>query len=329
MSACHVPIFRIEHYMSAVALFSRRQDDRRGGSDDVLKYDNLPETLRVQIVHIFNDVLGDASYFDKVVVVRNTYAAIVTTLRREYGVFELPPTNRRARSEYTELQDFILNEFNVERVLDAVELTCRAIDKSARSPHYSGRLDNYAKVTNAFNELNLRFRQHTLGYRYDVPSEQIVRIDSELVHSEVIKPALALLADPIYRGVQEEFLNAYEHYRHQRPKEALVNAVKSLESMAKTIADRHDWKYSPKATAKNLFDLLFEKELIPSIWASQYAGLRSMLESGVPTARNRLSGHGQGSEIVDVPDHFVAFAMHQTAAAIVFLADAETALQRG
>jgi hypothetical protein len=99
--------------------------------------------------------------------------------------------------------------------------------------------------------------------------------------------------------------------------------------MAKTIADRHDWKYSPKATAKNLFDLLFEKELIPSIWASQYAGLRSMLESGVPTARNRLSGHGQGSEIVDVPDHFVAFAMHQTAAAIVFLADAETALQRG
>jgi hypothetical protein len=162
-----------------------------------------------------------------------------------------------------------------------------------------------------------------------VPSIQIVRIDSELVHSEVIKPALALLADPMYRGVQEEFLGAYEHYRHRRPKEALVDALKSLESMAKTIAEKHQWEYSPKATAKHLFDLLFEKELIPPMWASQYTGLRSMLESGVPTARNRLSGHGQGSEIVDVPDHFVAFAMHQTAAAIIFLADAERALQCG
>lgn len=51
-----------------------------------------------------------------------------------------------------------------------------------------------------------------------------------------------------------------------------------------------------------------------------------MLESGVPTARNRLGGHGQGAEVVSVPNHFVAFALHQTAAAIVFLAKAEETL---
>jgi hypothetical protein len=316
--------------MSPVAsLFSRRQSERQGESNDVLQYDDLPETLRVQIVHILNDVLGSETYFERLTAVKNAYRAIVTTLRREYGVFELPPTSRRIRSEYTELQEFVLHEFNVERVLDALELACKVIHGHARSPHYVGRRDSNAEVTNAFAELNLRFKQHAVGYRYDVPSVQIVRIDSELVHSEIIKPALALLADPMYRGVQEEFLGAYEHYRHQRPKEALVDALKSLESMAKTIAERHQWEFSSKATAKHLFDLLFEKELIPPMWASQYTGLRSMLESGVPTARNRLSGHGQGSEIVEVPDHFVAFAMHQTAAAIVFLADAERALPRG
>lgn len=51
-----------------------------------------------------------------------------------------------------------------------------------------------------------------------------------------------------------------------------------------------------------------------------------MLESGVPTARNRLGGHGQGAEIVQVPMHYVSFALHQTAAAIVFLATAERLL---
>jgi len=65
---------------------------------------------------------------------------------------------------------------------------------------------------------------------------------------------------------------------------------------------------------------VFEKGLVPPIWAQHFSGLRGMLESGVPTARNRLGGHGQGTDIVDVPKHFVAFAIHQTAAAIVFLA---------
>jgi hypothetical protein len=45
----------------------------------------------------------------------------------------------------------------------------------------------------------------------------------------------------------------------------------------------------------------------------------------VPTARNRLGGHGQGSEPVDVPEHVVAFVLHMTAATILFLAQASDA----
>jgi hypothetical protein len=47
-----------------------------------------------------------------------------------------------------------------------------------------------------------------------------------------------------------------------------------------------------------------------------------MLESSVPTVRNRLGGHGQGTEVVKVPSHVVAYALHMTASTIVFLADA-------
>jgi len=172
--------------------------------------------------------------------------------------------------------------------------------------------------------LNARFLQHGFGYRFE--AHDIVRVDSEVVHAEVIKPALALLHNKKYKGAEAEFHLAFEHYRHGRAKEALAECLKALESTIKAIAKSRGWKHDPNATAKPLMDLMFEKQLIPQFWAQQFSGLRGMLESGVPTARNRLGGHGQGAEIVSVPSHFVSFTLHQTAATIVFLAKAEEAL---
>ena len=72
-----------------------------------------------------------------------------------------------------------------------------------------------------------------------------------------------------------------------------------------------------------MIQICFDNELIDSFWQSYYSSLRSLLESGVPTVRNKLSGHGQGTTPTTVPDHLVAYMLHMTAAAIVFLAEAE------
>jgi hypothetical protein len=144
-----------------------------------------------------------------------------------------------------------------------------------------------------------------------------------LLHAEVVKPALALLRTKEYVGAQEEFLKAYEHYRHGRTKEALAECLKALESVMKAICAKRRWKHDPSATSKHLIQLLFDKGLIPSFWQQHFAALRSTLESGVPTARNKLGGHGQGTEIREVPMHLVAYVLHLTAAAIVFLVEAE------
>jgi hypothetical protein len=128
----------------------------------------------------------------------------------------------------------------------------------------------------------------------------------------------------MYEGAEAEFHSAFEHYRHKRPKEALADCLKCLESVMKAIAKTRAWPYDEKATSSKLIALMFEKEVVPQFWAQHYSGLRAMLESGVPTVRNRVAGHGQGAAIVEVPDHFVAFALHQTAAAVVFLATAES-----
>jgi hypothetical protein len=171
--------------------------------------------------------------------------------------------------------------------------------------------------------LNLRFLEHGVGYRFD---DRIVRIDSELLHAETVKPALALLRAPEYAGAQAEFLAAHEHYRHGLTKEALNECLKAIESVMKAICAKRGWKHDPNATSKTLIQVLFDNGLIPLFWAQHFSALRSTLEAGVPTVRNKLGGHGQGTQVVHVPAHLVAYVLHLTASSIVFLAAAEKAL---
>lgn len=307
-------------------LFSKRQAKLRGETPDVFVYDALPQELRVQIVHIFRDYLGSEGDSERSSnLVARAYEHIVSALCREYGLFKLPGAKDHGGRDYvSELFSFILREHNVERVLDAVELACSVVDLQSRRWDYNHRQEADREATAALAELNARFQQHGIGYRFE--AGKILKVDSEFVHAEVVKPALTLLHEAKFKGAEAEFHNAYEHYRHRRMKEALADCLKSLESTMKSIALSKKWLFDPKDTAKPLINLMFEKQLIPLFWSQHFSGLRAMLESGVPTARNRLGGHGQGAEVVEVPSLFVAFALHQTAAAIVFLAQAESEL---
>ena len=188
------------------------------------------------------------------------------------------------------------------------------------------RLTNSSQIADdAIAELNVRFREHGIGFQF--LEGLIVQVDSEYVHSEATKPAIGLLREKHYAGAQQEFLNAHQHYRKGETKEALNDCLKAFESVMKAICEKRGWSYPRDATARALIDVCFENELIPSFWQSQYSGLRTLLESGVPTGRNKLSGHGQGTAPVEVPGHIAAYVLHMTASAIVFLAEAEAQLQ--
>ncbi len=145
----------------------------------------------------------------------------------------------------------------------------------------------------------------------------------DFIHTEIVKPALRLLGQKQYAGAQQEFLKAHEHYRKGNAKEALNECLKAFESVMKAICDKRGWSYSNNATSKPLIQVCFDNGLIPSFWQSHYSSLRNLLESSVPTGRNKLSGHGQGTTPEAVPDHLVAYMLNMTASAIVFLAEAD------
>lgn len=315
--------------MAIFDLFSKRQKALRGEVPDVFTYENLPNALRVQIVHIWTDMLGsDRDYYDTyghADTVKSAYKFIVDTLCREYGLFKLPTAEKYNERMYlNELANFLLQVDEVEKQLDIVELSFRYIDRLTREYRHLGRSNASECADAAISELNSRFKEHGVGYQF--VEGEIVRVDSELLHVEAVKPALRLLNEIKYKGAQQEFLSAYEHYRHGKHKEALNDCLKSFESTMKAICDKRKWPYQPSATAKTLIQVCFDNGLVPPFWQQQLSSLRSLLESSIPTGRNKLSGHGQGSTPTVVPDYLVAFMLHMTASTLVFLTTAEKEL---
>lgn len=313
--------------MSIFDLFSKRQKQLRGEVPDVYTYDSIPQPLKVQIIHIWKDALGDENeYRDSYLGTGRAYKFIVDTLCREYGLFALPTTSKSYgdRNYLGELANFLLQEEGAERVLDAVELSFRYIDRMTRRHEYRHKQNASKTADDAIEELNDRFKEHGIGFQF--ADGEIIRVDSQLIHAEVVKPALSLLNGKLFAGAQAEFLKAHEHYRHGNSKEALTESLKALESVIKVICAKRQWTHDPNATSRQLLQVLFQNGLIPSFWEQHFSALRSTLESGVPTARNRLGGHGQGGTITEVPGFLVGYVLHLTASAIVFLVDAEKAL---
>jgi hypothetical protein len=316
--------------MGVFDLFSKRQKRLQGKVPDIYTYEDIPAPLRVQIVHIFRDTLGNEvqyetrdTYTDRYTYpeIRKIYRWFHNTLCREYGVFSLVEYPKDAISD---IFQFLLEEKKYEKVLDVIELGFALIDCDTRNYEYLYRQDASKRANDAISELNARFQEHGVGYRYE--NGKIIRIDSELIHEEVVKPALKLLSDGFYKTANNEFMQAHEHYRHRRYKDCLTWVLKSLESAMKAICDKRKWAYNKEDSAKRLIEICFKNNLIPDFWQSHFSALRATLESGVPTARNLMGGHGNGTSPTTVPQHLAAYCLHMTASTLVFLIEAEKSL---
>lgn len=309
--------------MTITDIFSKRQKRLRGEVPDVYTYDTFPDSFRVQIVHIWRDCLGnEEAYRFDCGKVRDGYKLIVDILCREYGVFKLIGHGLTERHYMGELIDFFLQEQEPERIVDVIEISFRFADMFARGYDHWQKRNASEIVDTALKELNARLKEHGIGFQFE--EGDMIRVDSQLIHAEVVKPALKLLSNKEYAGAQQEFLNAYEHYRHGNYKEALNEALKSFESTLKTICTKKGWAIDVQTdTSKKLLDVCYTNGLIPAFWQGHMSALRSLLEGGVPTGRNKLSGHGQGSVPTKVPEHIVSYILHMTASAIVFLVKAE------
>ena len=298
--------------MGILDIFSKRQRRLRGEFPDVYQYDDLPSGFRRQFVFILEDVFTPNGDPYRAPSWRfESFKVLHDGLARELGLFQLTAGENDPRLG---LINFFLSTKNVDDALSVIETSLI----SARSAQRQRQFISFKMMANdAAKELNTRFSEHGIGYQFE--SDEIVRVDSQFLHQEVVKPALQLLKAH-YAGANEEFRKAHEHYRKQRYSEAVNECLKALESTLKIICKKRKWAFDEKKdTAQKLLQIVFKQELVPTYLQSQFTSLKSVLESGVPTIRNRESGHGAGEEPRHIPQYLAAYVLHLTASAIVFI----------
>lgn len=307
--------------MPIIELYSaRKRALERSGQTDVYQYDQIPPHLRVQIQQIFSDAIGPYDEYDAYGVRasenNDMWRFIHKTLCRERGVHSLI---RGRHNPYEELMGFVESAADSDEILDFVELGARCIDKVySQLSEYDRRTKGITQEPEAaLNELNHRFRMAGVGYQYE--AGLIVRVDSQFLHEEVVKPALSLLMLPGFSGPQAEFTEAHRHYRTGDFKDAVTWAGKAFESTMKAICDRKGWAYDGGARASDLIKVLRRNKLWPDYLDPSFDQLLATLGSGLPQVRNQDGAHGDGAVQKKTPGYVAAYAIHLAASKAVLM----------
>jgi len=112
-----------------------------------------------------------------------------------------------------------------------------------RSPCQEGGITPYGDEDPAEGivELNERFLRAGVGYQFE--NGQIIRVDSQYFHAEVVKEALRLLSEPAFEKANAEFMTAHRHLREGKLRDCNTAAPRSMETVLKVICDSRNWTY--------------------------------------------------------------------------------------
>ena len=211
-------------------IYSRRiKQERRAISPDVYQYDSIPSKLKVQIVRVFQDLMG-IPVSDGSVVSETAWRSFHNFFCREKGFFKL-----EGRSLYSACIDYFLSDIETEDALDWIEIAILVAAWTHETyDEYDRRTEGITtKIDDGAEELNARFLDHDTGYQ--IANGKIIRIDRHFVHSEIVKPALIFLQEQDFQAANKEFMLAHKHYREQNYKDSVVAAHRAFESTLKAI----------------------------------------------------------------------------------------------
>ena len=301
--------------------FSKRQKRLKGEVVDVFTYDEISHPLRVQICHIWRKCFGVNA---RDYIGRNpAYEHLHASLAEEFGMFNFPIFLDR---HDTAIIDFF-QAATTEQALNMIDYSFRHAILMHKDRAWAYMFQVQISSEEAISDLNKRFMERGLGYAFVEGEEPgLIRKDNEHLHKEVVLPALRLMHEQGFGGANEEYRKAHEHYLHGRKKECIAECLKAFESTMKTICSKKKWAYKETDTAKKLIEVCLRNELLSPFMQSHLGAIQSLLESSIPTVRNKLGGHGQDEDPIDVPQFYAEYLLHETATTIVFMVEAYKSL---
>lgn len=299
--------------MKLFEIFSRR--NKLVKTKDIYEYDKISSTFRNQFVHLILKLLPNETHKAE-----RFWDEMEQEINIELGLLNL----KNGQRSMARIFNYYLNCEDVQAldIMDIIVFRLATLAELVKANY--GYSSDFAEIDRnmdyIFNRINQKLQQNSLGY--EIIDKQIVRVDNQYVHNQVVKTAVQLLHEQKFDSVSEEFLKAHEHYKNGDYKDAIVNAGKAFESVMKKICAEKKYQYDAKKdTASTLINILLKNEFIPEYLQNQFVGLRNTLQNSVPTLRNKFGGHGQGDEIVHVPKSIVTYTLNLCATNIVFLVE--------
>ncbi len=304
--------------MAVFKSFSQREKKRLGEFADVFTYDEVPEPLRVQIVRIWERFLGVPG--SEATSNNGLWKVLKLGIEEMLGIHDITIDPFSGDSKQI-VSRFFRSRADQKAALDVIDfIASKMYDFERRSV-----IRYNASLAETIEDINTRFGECSLGYEIVHHGNQrpyLIRKDSEHLHHDVVLPALRLLYEEQFAGADDEYRRAHEHHRKREYDDCLVDCLKAFESTMKTICNQRGWTYAPSDRAKNLIEIVVKKGLFPTFIESHLTSIRSGLENGVPTIRNKMGGHGQGEALEPVPEHFSEYMLHETAAVLLLLVKA-------
>jgi hypothetical protein len=298
---------------------------QKAGTPEVFQYDSIPEKLKGQIYHIWHDFFEQEGINNKDK--HDIYEHIYKILLKETGkkrlyfnglFFDDNPANQ--------IEKYFENLDNVDAALDTIGVIFYIVEQVQKITQQNPYSKLRYTADEAIKDLNIRFKENAVGYQY--LNSKIIRIDNQLLHETAVKPALQFIHQKEYQNANEEYLNAHDHFRHRRYQECLNECLKSFETTMKIICSKNKWNFNPNDTAKPLINTLLTNKFLPNYNETYLGSLRTIMESSIPTVRNKNSGHGQGIQKRVVPEHLASYLLTITGATIKLLIETQNTLEK-
>lgn len=215
-------------------------------------------------------------------------------LKKLYGVKTLEAFVGEQRRE-VDLEGFVMGAYPAQ-VFDVVEMFTH------------GPLD---RPQDFRTEINQAFQDEKCPWL--LCDSSFVQIDSQFLEVHVLQRTYELLTAARFDGALQEFVEARNDLAAGDFKGAIHNAGKAFESALKAIDNRHD------GNAKVLIDGLRTTSIYHGFPPALVSGFGDQVLMSLPTIRNRVGGHGQGSTVVEVPKSLGELSIHLAAVFIFFL----------
>ena len=291
----------------------RKQIKNREGQPEVYSYDDIPEFLKRQLATIISDGIGEYAYNKSDA--SEAWDVLYKLCDKNIEQFGLLKAGlNESPDEF--ISRFLTTSADADDILSVVEYAASILGWIASR---NGNPSLKRKALAAIEEINPRFLEHSVGYQ--IENFKIVSFQNKLVHQEMIKPTLQFLNEEQYSKANEEFLLAFESYRHQKYKDAITAASRSFESLLKTICEKEEWPYQKSDRATDLIKNVIAKGILTEDFTKSLETYVAMLKTGLPELRNNKGPHGDAPTDHPVTEIMAQFAINLTASYILLIAN--------